>query len=121
MERIALHTRIAAGHEEDYDREHARIPDALDTALRAAGVHSWRIWRDGRDIFHVLEVEDYRAMRRTLAEDPANQAWQEHINRFLEVVDDYGGEDSGIQPVWSLPGTPAESVESPAGTPGGAA
>jgi L-rhamnose mutarotase len=103
MEHIALHTRIAEGHEEDYEREHARIPDELDAALRAAGVHAWRIWRDGRDIFHLVEVEDYRAMRRRLAEDPANQRWQEHINQFLEVVDDYGGEDDGIRPVWSLP------------------
>ena len=38
MEHIALHTRIAEGHEEDYEREHARIPDELDAALRAAGV-----------------------------------------------------------------------------------
>lgn len=103
MERIALHTRIAEGHEADYDREHARIPDELDASLRRAGVHAWRIWRDGRDIFHVVEVEDYSAMRRMLAEDPANLRWQEHINQFLEVVDDYGGEDSGIRPVWSLP------------------
>ena len=102
MERIALHTRIAEGHGADYDREHARIPDELDASLRRAGVHAWRIWRDGRDIFHVVEVEDYSAMRRMLAEDPANQRWQEHINEFLEVVDDYGGEDPGIRPVWSL-------------------
>ncbi|MDN6303787.1 MAG: L-rhamnose mutarotase, partial [Brachybacterium sp.] len=95
MERIALHTRIAEGREEDYDREHARIPDELDASLRAAGVHEWRIWRDGRDIFHLVEVRDYAAMRHRLAEDPANQRWQEHINQFLEVVDDYGGEDSG--------------------------
>ena len=108
MDRIALHTRIAEGHVADYDREHARIPDELDTALRAAGVHAWRIWRDGRDIFHLVEVEDYGAMRRRLAEDPANQRWQAHINQFLEVVDDYGGEDSGIRPVWSLPEEPAE-------------
>lgn len=103
MEQIALHTRIAEGHEADYDREHARISDELDAALRAAGVHAWRIWRDGRDIFHLVEVEDYRAMRQQLAEDPVNLRWQEHINQFLEVVDDYGGEDSGIRPVWSLP------------------
>ena len=103
MQTIALHTRIAEGREADYVREHRQIPDDLDPALRRAGVRSWRIWRDGRDLFHLLEVEDYRAMRRQLAEDPANQRWQEHINQFLEVVDDYGGEDSGIRPVWSLP------------------
>ena len=103
MERIALHTRIAEGHEADYDREHARIPDELDASLRRAGVHAWRIWRDGRDIFHVVEVEDYSAMRRMLAEDPANQRWQEHLTPVLDVGADSGGEASGIRPGWSLP------------------
>ncbi|MFC0675433.1 L-rhamnose mutarotase [Brachybacterium hainanense] len=100
---IALHTRIAEGCEEDYEREHAVIPADLDAALRRAGVSSWRIWRDGRDLFHLVEVEDYRAMRRRLAEDPANIAWQEHINAFLEVADSYDGDDEGIGQVWELP------------------
>src|SRR5690625_6716652 len=69
MQTIALHTRIAEGREADYVREHRQIPDDLDPALRRAGVRSWRIWRDGRDLFHLLEVEDYRAMRRQLAEE----------------------------------------------------
>ncbi|EWS80581.1 hypothetical protein BF93_02930 [Brachybacterium phenoliresistens] len=103
MQTIALHTRIAAGHEQDYEREHAVIPSDLDAALRRAGVGSWRIWRDGRDLFHVVEVEDYRAMRRALAEDPTNLAWQEHINAFLEVADSYAGDDDGIPLVWALP------------------
>lgn len=103
LQQIALHTRIAEGAEADYVREHAVVPPELDAALRRAGVHAWRIWRDGRDLFHLVEVEDYRTMRRTLAEDPANQRWQEHINRFLEVVDSYAAEDDGIEHVWSLP------------------
>ena len=106
MQTIALHTRIAEGSEADYVREHRQIPDELDPALRRAGVCSWRIWRDGRDLFHLLEVEDYRAMRRQLAEDPANQRWQQHINQFLEVADSYEGADDGIEHVWSLPAEP---------------
>lgn len=111
MQTIALHTRIADGHEQDYVREHAVIPSELDAALRRAGVGSWRIWRDGRDLFHLVEVQDYRAMRRQLAADPANIAWQEHINAFLEVADSYEGDDLGIDHVWSLPETaPAEGA-----------
>lgn len=106
MQTIALHTRIAEGNEADYVREHRQIPADLDPALRRAGVRSWRIWRDGRDLFHLLEVEDYRAMRQQLAEDPANQRWQDHINQFLELVDSYEGEDEGIEHVWSLPPMP---------------
>ncbi|MFC7373655.1 MULTISPECIES: L-rhamnose mutarotase [unclassified Brachybacterium] len=105
METIALHTRIAPGHEADYVREHQEIPEDLDPVLRRAGVHSWRIWRDGRDLFHLVEVEDYRAMRQMLAASPANQRWQEHINQFLEVADSYAGDDTGIEHVWCLPGT----------------
>lgn len=108
MERIALHTRIQAGHEADYDREHARIPADLDPALREAGVHTWRIWRDGVDLFHVVEVEDYRAMRAHLKEHPANIRWQEHINQFLAVQDSYEGEDDGIGLVWELPQHPPQ-------------
>src|SRR5690625_6081435 len=76
MERIALHTVLKEGKEAEYDRVHARIPDDLDPALRAAGVHSWQIWRDGRHLFHLVECEDYQAMRAALRDHPANEAWQ---------------------------------------------
>ncbi len=76
MQTVALHTRLKAGSEEEYERIHKMIPPDLDAALREAGVHDWRIWRDGQDLFHLVTVEDYRAMRRQLAEHPANIAWQ---------------------------------------------
>lgn len=120
MQTIALHTRIAEGAEDDYVREHRRIPDDLDTSLRRAGVRAWRIWRDGRDLFHLVEVEDYRAMRRALADDPVNLAWQEHINAFLEVVDSYDGDDEGIEQVWHLPAEPASAGPTQEGAPGSA-
>ncbi|HEV2784541.1 MAG TPA: L-rhamnose mutarotase [Actinophytocola sp.] len=103
MQRIALHTRLKPGREADYEREHAVIPAELDAALREAGVHSWEIWRDGRDLFHLVEVEDYRAMRRRLADHPANVPWQAKMAELLEVQDDYSGNDMGIAKVWELP------------------
>jgi L-rhamnose mutarotase len=103
MQRIALHTRLAPGMEEEYERVHAVIPTDLDGALREAGVHAWRIWRDGRDLFHVVEVEDYQRMRHFLRDHPANVPWQERMAALLEVEDDYSGGDSGIGLVWELP------------------
>lgn len=103
MERIALHTRLKKGREDDYDRIHATIPPELDAALREAGVHSWRIWRDGQDLFHVVEVEDYKAMRHALADHPANVPWQARMAELLEVQDDYSGNDSGLHKIWELP------------------
>ena len=102
MEEIALHTRLKPGCEDDYDKIHAVIPPALDLALRAAGVRSWRIWRSGRDVFHVVIVKDYQAMRAALRNHPANVAWQARMAELLEIEDDYSGGDSGIPLVWDM-------------------
>ncbi len=102
METIALHTVLKPGKETEYDRIHAAIPAELDAALRAAGVHQWRIWRDGRDLFHLVECDDYRAMRAALRDHPANIPWQAQMAELLEVADDYSGRDSGLGLVWSL-------------------
>ncbi|WP_062214457.1 L-rhamnose mutarotase [Streptomyces sp. NBRC 109706] len=102
MQRVAVHTRLKPGREEEYDRVHATIPPELATRLRAAGVRSWRIWRSGRELFHEIEVTDYRAMRHALADDPVNLAWQARMADLLEVEDDYSGEDDGLPMVWSL-------------------
>ncbi|MBB6406772.1 L-rhamnose mutarotase [Arthrobacter sp. AZCC_0090] len=101
-ETIALHTRLKPGTEQDYADAHAGIPAELVAALKEAGVGNWRIWRSGQDLFHMVEVEDYQAMRRALADHPANVPWQTRMAELLEVQDDYSGNDSGIQLVWEL-------------------
>jgi L-rhamnose mutarotase len=103
MERIALHTRLRPGREHEYERAHAEIPHELTTALHKAGVNEWSIWRSGLELFHVLEVEDYVAMRKQLAEHPGNISWQARMAELLAVPDDYSGDDSGLRLVWNLP------------------
>jgi len=107
MQRVALHTRLRPGKEQEYEQVHAVIPADLDAALREAGVRTWRIWRDGPDLFHVVEVEDYQAMRHALREHPANVPWQARMAELLAVQDDYSGGDSGVRLVWELPELPA--------------
>lgn len=102
-ETIALHTRLKPGREEEYDAVHATISAELDAVLRAAGVTGWNIWRSGRELFHVVEVADYQAMRRALAGNPVNIAWQNVMAELLEVEDDYSGTDMGLPKVWGLP------------------
>ena len=100
----ALHTRLREGAEEAYDRLHARVPDDLAAALREAGVRDWRIWRSGRDVFHLVDVDDYAAMRDHLRDHPANIAWQSRVTPLQSVPDDYSGGDDGLPFVWSLSG-----------------
>ncbi|OII37305.1 hypothetical protein BIU98_16025 [Curtobacterium sp. MMLR14_010] len=103
-QRVLSRTRLRAGQEAAYEQLHVAIPPALVERLRAAGVTNWSIWRDGQDLVHLIEVDDHRAMRRSLAEDPVNVAWQELVNPLLEADDDYSGDDDGIPLVWALDG-----------------
>ena len=103
MQTVALHTRLKPGREDEYDSIHQVIPADLDVALREAGVRTWRIWRDGQDLFHLVEVDDYQAMRHYLREHPANVAWQAQVGPLHDVPDSYEGDDTGIPLVWQLP------------------
>jgi L-rhamnose mutarotase len=101
VQRIALRTRLKPGREEEYERIHAVIPEDLEAALREGGVHVWRIWRDGLDLFHYVEVEDYARLQAHLRDHPADKAWQAVINPLLEG--DFDPSDTGLHKVWELP------------------
>ncbi|TDE00758.1 L-rhamnose mutarotase [Jiangella asiatica] len=95
--RIALHSVLREGAEADYEREHETIPDDLAATFARIGIHAWTIWRSGRDLFHLVECDDYDAAVRALADDPANARWQAHIGRFVE------GDIEPVRQVWTLP------------------
>lgn len=102
MPTITLHTRLHPDALDAYDALHATVPADLLAALSDAGVRDWRIWRDGQDVFHLLDVADYAAMRAALRDHPANVAWQARVTPLQEVPDDYSGTDTGLRFVWSF-------------------
>jgi L-rhamnose mutarotase len=53
-------------------------------------------------VFHLVDVEDYAAMRAALRDDPDNIAWQETVGPFFDQPDSYEGGDSGIARLWTL-------------------
>lgn len=99
---ISLHTQLKPGREGDYETLHKTIPDGLADALAEAGVRDWRIWRDGVHLFHLVDVDDYQAMRRALATDRVNADWQAQVNPLLDLPDDDSGERTVLGLVWSL-------------------
>ncbi|OQO89428.1 L-rhamnose mutarotase [Saccharomonospora piscinae] len=102
MPQIALHTVLDHGREADYEAVHETIPADVAAALADNGVRDWRIWRDGRHLFHLIDVADYHAMRDALRDHPANVRWQATVAPLHAKADDYSGEDDGIPLVWSL-------------------
>jgi len=106
--RLALHTRLRPDAVATYEDVHRVIPAGLDTALREAGVSSWRIWRDGVDLFHEIECDDVDRMWSHLDQHPANVPWQEQIGQLLDLNVDYSSGDDALHLVWELPAEPAE-------------
>lgn len=104
MTTVALHSILRAGQETAYEKEHAVVPDDLLAALQTAGIRDWSIWRSGRNLFHVVEAEDFTAAMRRLADDPVNQRWQVHMAAFVErfVPNPDDSNDLAIRPVWTL-------------------
>ncbi|ADB35879.1 protein of unknown function DUF718 [Kribbella flavida DSM 17836] len=102
MSRLALHSRLIAGTEQSYEREHARVWPELITVMRAAGIDDWSIWRSGRDLFHLVECDDYEAAVARLADDPVDQRWQQHMSRFVEGFAQNADGGRTLRHVWTM-------------------
>jgi L-rhamnose mutarotase len=101
---LAIHTRLKEGAEERYAQAHREVPAELVQAIRAAGVHAWTIWRSGRELFHVIDCDDYQAMLAQLEQLPVNAAWQARMAELLDVPHNYSadGAEATLPVVWQL-------------------
>ncbi|MEV6583776.1 L-rhamnose mutarotase [Streptomyces sp. NPDC051582] len=101
---VALHTRVRPDRAAEYEAAHREVPEALTSAIRAAGVTSWTIWRSGTELFHRLECEDYARLLAALEHLPVNVAWQARMSELLDVDHDYSlaGAQASLPVVWQL-------------------
>lgn len=103
MDVIVLYTRLKPGQEQAYEDFHRVVPDEIASDLRARGVHDWRIWRRGRDLFHLVTAEDYAAFARGPASNDTAAGWQAVMAQFLEVNNDLADPQlNSMTPVWGL-------------------
>jgi L-rhamnose mutarotase len=91
MMTVGLHTRLKAGAEARYDAAHASVWPEILAAMRRVGITRWQIFRDGLDLFHVIDCEDYDRAIAELARDPVNQRWQAEMAPMMAVAHDYSG------------------------------
>lgn len=103
MEIVALFTRLRPGKELEYEEAHRVIPAELAEDLRARGVSEWRIFRHGRDLFHVVHAEDYRAFAASAPTNATAAGWADRMAEFLEVGNNMDDPDQNLlRPVWAL-------------------
>jgi L-rhamnose mutarotase len=104
MMRVALHARLLEGKEVDYEAAHRVIPEDLLALLRRAGIHDWMIWRSGRDVFHIVDCDDFDRAVATMEGDPANREWQALMADYVEepVRSPDAVASPGLGLVWSM-------------------
>jgi L-rhamnose mutarotase len=92
--KVGLHTRLRTGVEERYEEYHRSVwPDVL-AAIRRAGITEYVIFRDGLDLFHYIECDDYDRAIAELAGDAVNIRWQAEMAPMMAVAHDFSGKSS---------------------------
>jgi len=92
--KVGLHTRLKPGAEERYEQYHAAVWPEVLAGIRGAGVTRWVIFRDGLDLFHYVECEDYDRAMAELAKSEADRRWQAEMAPMMEVAHDLSGSGS---------------------------
>jgi L-rhamnose mutarotase len=92
--KVGLHTRLKPGAEERYEEYHRTVwPEVLE-GMRRVGITKYVIFRDGLDLFHYIECDDYGRVIAELARSPLNQRWEDAMAPMTAVAHDLSGEGS---------------------------
>ncbi len=96
---VGLHTRLKPGVEKRYEEFHRTVwLDVLD-AIRRVGITKYLIFRDGLDLFHYIECDDYDRAIAQLAQDPVNVRWQAEMAPMMAKAHDFSGKSSDRLPL----------------------
>ena len=97
--KVGLRTRLRPGMEERYERAHRAVWPEILEAIRAAGIREWLIFRDGLDLFHYVDCDDYDRAIEELARNPVNERWQAEMAPMMAAAHDYSGRSSDRLPI----------------------
>jgi L-rhamnose mutarotase len=102
--RVAIHTRLREDGIEGYQAAHDDIPAEIVDLLKAGGATSWTIWRNGVDLFHLVECEDWAALQAFMSDKEADHAWQARVGVFRDFS--LVGGDEPLPVIFALPEPP---------------
>lgn len=88
---VGIHTRLKDGEVERYEAYHRAVWPEVLSAIRKAGITKYVIFRDGLELFHYIECDDYERAIAELAGDPMNIKWQAEMAPMMAVAHDYSG------------------------------
>jgi len=100
---VGLHTRLKPGSEERYEEYHRAVwPEVLE-AIKRNGISRYVIFRDGLDLFHFIDCDDYDQAIAEIAKDPTSMRWEAEIATMMAVTHDFSGQGSDrMRKIWQL-------------------
>jgi len=100
---VGLHTRLKPGSGERYEEYHRAVwPEVIDT-IKRNGIRRYVIFRDGLDLFHFIECDNYDRAMAEIAKDPVSMRWEAEIATMMAVTHDFSGEGSDrMHKIWEL-------------------
>ena len=96
---VGLHTRLKPGAEERYEEYHRAVWPEVLQAIRRSGISAYVIFRDGLDLFHFIECDDYDRAIAELAQDPINIKWQAEMAPMMAIAHDFSGKGGDRLPM----------------------
>ena len=100
---VGLHTRIKPGSEERYEEYHRAVWPEVVAAIEKAGITRYLIFRDGLDLFHFIECEDYDRAIAEIGKDPTSMRWEAEIATMMAVTHDFSGQGTDrMRKIWEL-------------------
>ena len=97
--KVGLHTRLKPGVEERYEEYHRAVWPEVLTAMRRVGIMKYVIFRDGLELFHYIECDDYDRAIADLARDPVNIRWQAEMAPMMAIAHDFSGKGGDRLPM----------------------
>ena len=96
---VGLHTRLKPGAEERYEEYHRAVWPEVLQAIRRSGISTYVIFRDGLDLFHFIECDDYDRAIAGLAQDPITIKWQAEMAPMMAIAHDFSGKGGDRLPM----------------------
>lgn len=83
MEHVSFVLRIDPAHQEEYKKRHEQVYPALEAEFAKVGIRRYHIYFHEGLLFAYMEVENYDAAMKHLADNQANKDWQLFMSDML--------------------------------------
>jgi L-rhamnose mutarotase len=88
MQHVSFVLKIDPKDMDAYKKRHEKVDPELERKFSDVGIHRYHIFFHEGTLFAYMEVENFDAAMRQLADDPSNLKWQHYMSDMLQAWED---------------------------------